>query len=339
MKPNKRTLTSQGTYAGVAKTDTIALPRDYVLQRIFIDTRGTLDIATSAVVLVEDAGQRLLSGIQVKLTGNYAGNKTVIDVDGVDLYFINFYDYGEGLERVNPTATGTSLAMSFQLCIDFRLAKNDPDDFSVGIPLYDTSSADLILSWDTEANGYKASGGTISNWSLTTKITLFEAIPESADEFTKAKGNPIYTLTSVEYTADTNTASGEERNTDIATGDLLRRLLFIVRDSSDLRSDTEIDKLSLRKINEFFYEEMDWDAFGLEDESDYSLANYDGDRHIKGAIMFDFARGAFDEQGRVFGEDLTNLKSGDMKIKIWKNNASSILRYISESIIAKAAAK
>lgn len=333
----KRTLTKTGTYAGVVKTDNIELPQDYVLQRIFLDTRGTLDIATSAVVLVEDAGQRLLSGIQLKLTGKYAGNKTVIDVDGVDLYFINFYDYGEGLERVNPTATGTGKAISFQLVLDFRLAKNDPDDFSVGIPLYDTSSATLVLTWDTEANGYKASGGTISNWSLTTNITLYEGVPETPEEHAAAKENPIYTLTAAEFTADTNTTTGEERNTDIQTGHLLRRLLFIARTSGDARSDLEITKLSLRKISKFFYEELDWDALGAEDESDYSLANYDGDRHIKGALMFDFARGAFDERGRLFGEDLTNLKTGDMKFKVWKANASSILRYITEAIVAKAA--
>ena len=81
----------------------------------------------------------------------------------------------------------------------------------------------------------------------------------------------------------------------------------------------------------------DWDALGVEDESDYSLANYDGDRHIKGAVLFDFARGAFDEKGRIFGEYLTNLKSGDMKFKIWKANASSLIRYITEAIIPQAA--
>lgn len=333
----KRTLPTTGSYAGAVKTDTFQLPRDYVLQRIFLDTRGTLDIATSAVVLVEDAGQRLLSSIQVSLTGNYSGNKTVIDIDGVDLYFINFYDYGVGLERVNPTATGTSLAMSFQLVIDFRLAKNDPDDFSVGIPLYDTSSAVLKLVWDTEANGYKASGGTISNWSLTTNVTLYEGVPESDAEFKAAKKNPIYTLTAAEFIADTNTSTGEERNTDIGTGVLLRRLLFIARTTGDARSDTEITKLSLRKIDKFFYEELDWDAISAEDESDYSLPNYDGNRHIAGAVLFDFARGAVDEKGRIFGEDLTNLKSGDMKLKIWKANVSSILRYITEAIIPQAA--
>jgi len=327
----KRTLRTTGSYAGVVKTDSINLPYDYVLQRIFLDTRGTANI-TATATLVEDAGQRLLKGIQLNLTGKYAGNKTVIDVDGVDLYFINFYDYGEGLERVVPTAINATAAISFQLCIDFRLAKNDPDDFSVGIPLYDVSTATLVLDWDTPANGYH-SAGTITTWALTTNITLFEGKPETPEEHAAAKKNPIYTLTASEFVADTNITSGEQRDNDIQTGHLLRRLLFIARTTGDVRSDTEIDKLSLQKIDNFFYQELDWDALSLEDESDYSLANYDGNRGIAGVVMFDFARGAFDEKGRVFGEDLRSLKSGDMKFEIWKNNVSSIIRYITEAIV------
>lgn len=332
----KRTLTKTGSYAGVVKTDTIDLPRDYVLQRMFLDTRGTMTVAGSVSVLVEDAGQRLLKGIKINLTGNFAGNKSVVDLNGVDLYFMNFYDYGEGLERVTPTAILVGGKVSFQLVIDFRLAKNDPDDFSVGIPMYHTSSANLVLDWDTPAIGY---GDNTSAWVLTTKITLYEGIPDTSEEFEAAKNNPIYTLTATDQTADTNITSAEERNTDIATGHLLRRLLFQVRTTGNLRSDVEIDKLYLAKINKIFYDEVDWDALGMEDESDYSLANYDGDRHITGLVLFDFARAPFDEAGRIFGEDLTNLKSGDMKLKIWKNNVSSKLRYVEEAIVARAVKK
>jgi hypothetical protein len=333
LRPYKRTLPSnqQLSYAGVAKTDTIDLPRDYILQRILIDIRGDIDLSSASVV--EDLGQRLISLIEIQLTGNYAGNKTVVSVSGVDLYFINFYDYGAGLERVVPSANGTDSPVSFQLCIDFRLAKNDPDDWSVGIPLYDTSSAVLKVEWVVLTTGYASSGG--SNCALTGKITLFEGIPETTDEYNAAKKNPLYTLTAKEFTCDTNTTSGEERNTDIETGHLLRRLFMIVRTSGNARSDTEIDRLTLKKIDTSYFEETDWDAFGLEDESDYSLANYDGNRHIKGMIVHDFARGAFDERGRVFGESLIGLKSGDMKLKIWKNNASSKLRYIQEAIVAR----
>lgn len=336
MFPYKRTLTKTGSYAGVVKTDTIDIPKDYVLQRMLIDIRGTMDITVGVSVLVEDAMQRLLKSVKLNLTGNFSGNKSVIDLNGVDIYFINFYDYGEGLERVTKTAIANGVDVSVQLMLDFRLAKNDPDDFTVGIPLYHTSSANLILEWDTPAIGY---GTNTSNWSLTAKITLFEGIPDTPEEFEAAKKNPIYTLVASDQTADTNTTSAEERNTDIATGHLLRRLMFQVRTTGNLRSDVEIDRIFLAKINKIFFDEVDWDFFGAEDETDYSLANYDGDRGIKGVIVFDFARAPMDEQGRIFGEDLTNLKSGDMKLKIWKNNVSSKLRYVEEAIVPRAVSK
>lgn len=319
----------QLSYAGVVKTDTIDLDRDYILQRIFIDIRGTADLTT--ITLVEDAGQRLISEISVHLTGNYAGNKTVINLTGVDLYFINFYDYGEGLERVIPSATATGQAISMQFVIDIRLAKNDPDDFSIGIPLYDCSSATLKVIWSTNALGYAATG--VSNMALTGKITLFQGIPETNDEYELAKENHIYTCIGTDFTCSSASAAKESRNTDIATGHLLRRLFIFARSSSTLRLDTEFDWISLRKIDKVILEETDWDALGLQNETDYSLANYDGNRAIKGLVVLDFARGAVDERGRILGEDLTGLKSGDIKFDIYKNSASSKLRLIEEAIV------
>ena len=81
----------QTTYTGAAKTDTIKLPRDNLLQRILIDIRGDIDLAT--ITAVEDAGQRCLEEVRVELTGGKTGNKTVVTISGVDLYFLNFYDY------------------------------------------------------------------------------------------------------------------------------------------------------------------------------------------------------------------------------------------------------
>ncbi len=318
----------QLSYAGAVKTDTIDLDRDYILQRIFIDIRGDIDL--SSATLLEDAGQRLISEISLHLTGNYAGNKTVINLTGVDLYFINFYDYGAGLERVVPSANGTDSPVSLQFVIDIRLAKNDPDDFSVGIPLYDCSSATLKVIWTTLALGYSASGA--SNCALTGKITLFQGIPESSAEYEAAKQNHIYTLIGTSFTCSSGTGK-ESRNTDITTGHLLRRLYIFARSSSNLRLDTEFDWITLKKIDKVILEETDWDALCLQDETDYGLANYDGNRAIKGLTVLDFARGAVDERGRILGEDLTGLKSGDMKLDIYKNSASSLLRLIEEAIM------
>ncbi len=336
VKPYKQTLTAsseQGTYVGIAKEDKIKIPRDYLLQRIYLDIRGTMDITVGVSALVEDAGQRLLSEIRIEMTGGKTGAKTAVNVSGVDLYFLNFYDYAEGLERVVPTAIANGVAVSMQFCLDFRLAKNDPDDYSIAIPLYDKSEVTLALKWIAAATGY---GTNTSNWSLTAKVTLFQGIPENAKEFEAARTNPLMTLVSSEFNMAAGAAQKEKRNTDIGVGDLLRRLFIIARTSANLRSDVEFDWLSLKyNLNdkvEILLDEVDWDALGLEDESDYSLINYDGNRAIKGLIVLDFARGAFDEKGRVFGLDTTQMKSGDMKLEIYRNNASSIIRYIAENI-------
>lgn len=323
--------TQQTTYAGVAKEDKIEIPRDYLIQRIIIDIRGDIDLVSATAL--EDYGQRLIKRIRLESTGGKTGNKTIVDVSGVDLYFLNFYDQGEGMERVVPIANGTDLPLSMQFVLDFRLAKNNPDDYSVAIPSYEKSSLTLSIEWDTLANGYSASGA--SNCALTGKITLIEGIPETAAEFEAGKSNPLLTLTASEFVCSSGTGE-EERNTDIPVGMLLRRLFIFARTSSNLRSDTEIDYLSLKKIDQPILEKFQWHAIGAEDEMDYDLANYDGNRFAKGLVCLDFARGAVDERGAVLGEDLRIFKSGDIKFTIYKNNASTKLRYLRESIEAVA---
>lgn len=336
MRPYIRTLQdgiSQGSYAGAVKTDKINLPRDYLLQRILIDTRGTMNITVGASVLVQDAGQALMKGIRVNLSGGKLGAKTVVDLSGIDVFFINFYDYGRAAERVLPTAIANGVAVSWQLVLDFRLAKDDPDDFSVAIPMYDKSGATLVIDWDTPANGY---GTNTSVWALTTKITLFEAIPESADEFAAGLNNPVLTITANQYA--TSAAAGDEsRNTDVQVGALLRRIWFYSETLAGVRSDTEFNKITIRTPNLILFDKMDWYGLSMMNKADWNLNTYDGNRAVVGVAVLDFARGPFDERGRVYGFDSSSMKSGDMKLKINKANASSIFRVVQESVESVAA--
>lgn len=332
MRPFKRTLTAaseQGSYVGVTKVDSIDLPRDFAIQRIFVDIRGDLDVGTDTA-LVEDAGQRAIKRFKLEMVGGKTGSKTAVDISGVDLYFLNFYDYGQSLERVTPNTISTAnQVVSLQFVLDFRLAKNDPDDFSIAIPAYDKSSLTLKIEWDDIAVGYIPT--LVVNVAWTAKITLFEGVPETPEEFEAQKSVPLMTLLQSDFDANGSTGV-EKRNTDIPTGDLIRRIMFSTRTAADARSDVEIDNITFKTRLEELLEEVDWDALGLEDESDYSLPNHDGDRHITGVVMFDFARGAVDERGRIFGFDATNLKSGDIKFEIDKNNASSKIRFTIETI-------
>src|SRR5205807_3003759 len=117
---------------------------------------------TTSGTLVQDAGPRLLIQIKLQLTGGKNGTKVIYDTSGVDTYIKNFFDYKRAPVRATPNAsTGTNQSANFPLVLDFRLAHVNPDDFSVAIPFYALSSADLTLVWDTMANGYGS--GTYAN--------------------------------------------------------------------------------------------------------------------------------------------------------------------------------
>lgn len=330
MRPNQRTLTGateKGSYAGVVKEDKITLPRDHVLQRLLVDVRGTMDITVAVSVLVEDALQRLLQEVRFEVVGD-SGSKNVVVMTGVDLYIKNYFDYERAAERVTFTAIATGNAVAFQFTIDFRLAKNDPDDFSVGIPLYALSSADLVLKWDTPAIGY---GTNTSNWSLTALITMFEGIPENDKEKDAQLKNPL--LTQIARGFDTSASTGDEdRNTDIAVGNLIRRLFIIVRTSANLRSELEVADFSLGTATESFIKKLDWDTSQLQDYQDYRLPIYDGNKSYKGVTILDFGRAPTDEKGIVLGLNTRGMKSGDLKFQINKTVASAKIRYIQEQV-------
>ena len=290
MRPNQRTLvggTNQTTYAGVAKSDSISLPLDFALQRIFVNIDGTLDSVADNTVLVEDAGQAILSEVRLDLTGD-EGIETVFKLSGSDIYIKNFFDYSTASRRVVPTADG---AVAIDLVIDFRLAKNNPDDASVSIPLYALSSADLIFTYIAMATGY---GTNITTLTTTGKITLYEFIPETKEEreaFTKV---PILKQTVKELTLS-NATGDEERDRDITVGNLIRRVILIAKANAGTRSDIEINTYTLETSVLTFMKKLFWYASKSQDKIDYKLPVLDGDWHVKGATILDFARSPVDE--------------------------------------------
>lgn len=321
----------ESNYAGLAKVDKIALPKDHLIQRIIIDVSGDVDITTG--VLVEDAGMALFDEIKLTVTegkSNGGGNNNYITLSGVDLFFINYFDYQEELEETIPSANGTNSEVSFQLCIDFRLAKKDPEDWSVSIPSYDKSTITLSLSWVDLATGYLSSGG--SNCALTARLTLIEGIPDTEEEFEAFKQNPKLTLNST-ATVYANSTGKEKRNQDISVGALMRRLFYFTRTNAGVRSDAQINTITLRTLRDgFYYESARWDSIQAEDKMMYHVRAYDGNRTVTGLTIFDWARGAVDETGRVLGLDLTGLKSGDFKLEVDKASAQPAVRWIQENV-------
>lgn len=327
MRPNQRTLvgsSNQTSYAGVAKSDSVSLPLDFALQRIFLNFDGTLDVASTST-LVEDGGQAVLSEVRLDLTGD-DGIETVFKLSGADIYIKNFFDYSTASRRIVPVEDG---AVAFDLVIDFRLAKNNPDDASVSIPLYALSSADLIFTYVAMATGY---GSNITTLTLTGKITLFEFIPESPEERKAFLSVPILKQTVKELTLS-NATGDEERDRDITVGNLIRRVLIISKANAGTRSDVQINTYTLESATLTFMKKLFWYASKAQDKIDYKLPVLDGSWHVTGATILDFARSPVDEAGNVIGFDTRGMKQGDLKITYDKLVAQPKMRYIQESVI------
>jgi len=334
MRPNQRTLvgsTKQTTYVdavGIAKTDTISLPLDFALQRILLELTGTFDIAGGVSVLVEDASQALITEIRLDLTGD-DGVETVFKMSGSDLYIKNFFDYSVQSRRTTATAVAGGNLFGVSLIIDFRLAKNDPDDASVAIPLYALSSADLVITYTTALLGY---GTNTDDWSLTGELTLFEFIPETAQEKADFLKNPLLKQISKELTLE-NATGEEERDRDIVVGQLIRRVILVAKTNAGLRSDVQIDDYTLETATLTFMKQLQWEASKSQDKIDYKLPTFDGNYTMTGVTIIDFARAPVDETGAVIGFDARGMKQGDLKLTFDKLVAQPKIRYIQESVI------
>ena len=197
---NYRTLTSTQTYSGSATTTVTDLPRDFLIQRIILDFEGTTTLSGTST-LVTNALLRNVKNIRVKAVGE-GSSRTIVDIAGEDLYYMNLFDYGFGTALDNTDTTAAAHTQMTGWTIDFRTSTLDPDDYSVAIPSYLLSTLQLEIEYDTSANGY---GSNVSAQSFTMTISLVEGIPEPNESFAS---NPLQTLLQKTITGDAST--GEE---------------------------------------------------------------------------------------------------------------------------------
>ncbi len=287
-----------------------------------------MDITVGVSVLVEDALQSLIGSLKLELTGD-TGTKTVVALSGADLYVKNFFDYHQAGSRVTYTAIANGNLIELGLVIDFRLARNDPDDFSVAIPLFALSNATLIVDWVVATTGY---GTNTGNWSLTGKITLFEGIPETAEERTALRENPLLTYIAREFGLTADLVEDELRDRDIAVGNLITRIFLIAKTNAGLKSDLEIEDYTFETATRVFFKGVNWRSSKLQDKFDYDLENLSGNVNLTGVTIIDFARQPVDESGHVIGFNSRGLKSGDIKLSFKKLIASPKMRYIQEQV-------
>ena len=198
---NRRTLATTATYSS-GTTSTIALPRDFLVQRINLSFVGTV-VNSGTVTLVSGAPWSLMKYIRVKAVGS-GSSKTIYEVKGEDIGNLNFFQYGTGCKmQESPLLTGTfNDGVQFQCTLDMRTAFNDPDDFSTAIPSYLLSTLQLEIEWDTIALGY---GNNNTSLVGTLKVSLVEGIPEQNDP--DFSNNPLQTTLYKELVGDSSSAT------------------------------------------------------------------------------------------------------------------------------------
>ena len=232
---NRRTLATTASYSS-ATTSTIALPRDFLVQRVNLSFVGTV-VNSGTVTLVSGAPWALMKYVRVKAVGS-GSSKTIYEVKGEDIGNLNFFQYGTGcLNQQSPIFTGTHTnGVQFFATIDFRTAFNNPDDFSTAVPSYLLSTLQLEIEWDTIALGW---GNANTSLVGTLTVSLVEGIPEQNDP--DFSNNPLQTTLYKELVADSSSATTEDFSTFFNVGALIRTNFLITETSAGVLSDAEID--------------------------------------------------------------------------------------------------
>ena len=326
---NYRTLSSTQTYSGSATTTTTDLPRDFLIQRIILDWKGVTTLGGTSTQ-VEDPLLRCVKAIRIKAVGE-GSSRTLVDISGTDLYYLNYFDYGFGDALDNSDTSAAAHTQVTGWTIDMRIAKNNPDDYSVSIPSYLLSTLQLEVEYDTSANGY---GTNVTSQSFTMKITLIEGIPESGESFA---ANPLMTLLTKAITGDGSTGN-EDFDTFFTVGALIRRCFLKTSTSAGVRSDDEIETYTVKSGQIPLMSVIDYRSNKTKDIENYRLSELiDGFYDVKGYTMIDFANNMQPFVPTASGLKIDGLSTigynvGDLLFSMSKNNASGLYRRIEESV-------
>jgi len=322
-----RTIATTKTWDGTASTgNEFDLPTDFLIQRIIIDFSGTLNTASSTPVLVEDAMQAAISRVLLQAVGK-GGSKTLIDLSGADLYHKNFFDYGTPNRRTTVTATSqTGATVGTSLVLDFRLDKQDEDDWSCSIPAYLINTLKLTLDFAVRTDGY---GTNTSAEAVVATVTLVEGIPATNENFDH---QPLLTTVSTEHTL-ANATGVEKLDNHVSVGGVIRKLYFVAKVNAGTRSDVQLDDISIKSGNKFLLEEVQYEALKHQQILELDLPNYDGDFDVTGWLHVDFSNNTIsDLNGNVTGFNTIDLKQGDIEVQYDKLVAQPKIRVIQENV-------
>jgi hypothetical protein len=326
---NYRTLTATQSYDGTAQTITTDLPRDFLIQRIILNFNGVTTLGGTSVQ-VQDPLLSCVKAIRIKAVGE-GSSRTIFDVSGADLYYMNLFDNSLGFALDN---TDTSAAAHTQLTgwvCDMRINKLDPDDYSVAIPSYLLSTLQLEIEYDTSANGY---GTNVTSQAFTTTITLIEGIPEASEDFS---GNPLLTVLSKTITTDASTGE-QDLDTFWQVGALIRRAFLKVETSAGARTATQLDDFTVKSGQIPLMSKIMYDANVQKDIMNYRVSEtIDGFQIVDGFTMIDFAnnRQPFIPTAsglKIDGLSTVGYNVGDLIFSANRDTASVILTRVQETV-------
>ena len=331
---NYRTLVQSQVWDGTSQTITTNLPRDFLIQRVILDLNNPSIACTGTSTLVTDPLLKCIDKIKIVAVGE-GSSRTIFEVSGKDLYHMNTFDYGSACEALTVPATTTPAIAHTGWCIDFRCNRLDNDDFSVALPSYLLSTLQLEITYlapsaTTWGTNFPTTLGTFTN-----TITLIEGIPESGEDFSSS---PLMTILTKQLTGDTTTGTDETFDTFFTVGALIRRAFLITETSAGVRSDTEIETYSVNSGTIPLMSKILFRANKARDIINYRIAeDYDGSYTVAGCTMiqFDNSRMPFIQTSgglRIGGLSTVGYTTSDLPFLANKNNASSIIRRVQESI-------
>mgnify|MGYP006400428011 CR=1 FL=1 len=331
---NYRTLTQTQVWDGTSQTITTNLPRDFLIQRIILDVNNPSIACTGTSVLVQDPFLKCIDNIKITAVGE-GSSREIFSVSGKDLYAMNMFDYGSSPQDLTVVSTTTAGITHTGFVIDFRTNRLDPDDMSTALPSYLLSTLQLSITYlvpsaTTWGTNFPTTLGT-----TTTTISLIEGIPEANEDFSS---NPLLTTLTKTLTGDTTTGTDETFDTFFQVGALIKRAFLCTETSAGVRSDTEIDTFTVNSGTIPLMSKIQFRANKCNDIVNYRIAeDASGNYTSLGYTMISFAnnRMPFVNAGgslRIGGLSTVGYTTSDLPILINKNNASSIMRRIQETI-------
>ena len=202
---------------------------------------------------------------------------------------------------------------------------------AVSIPSYLLSTLQLEIEYDTSANGY---GTNVSSQDFDMTITLIEGIPEASEDFSS---NPLMTVLSKTLNGDASTGD-ENFDTFFQVGALIRRDFLCTESSAGVRQSTEINDYSITSGQIPLMSKIFFDANVNKDIMNYRTSEvWDGLALVEGYTMLDFAnnRQPFIPTSaglKIDGLSTVGYNVGDLVLTVDKNNVSSIIRRVQETV-------